>query len=76
MNAKKIKDYLETLASHITFDYNGKSCGVDPLSRTHYEIWYGEDDMVAKSLDEVMTIPFFDGKSLSDIAEEIVIDEY
>lgn len=76
MTAKEIRDRLNEMVSHITFEYKGKPCGVDPLSQTHYEIWYGDVDMVATSLDEVMTTPFFDGKSLSEIAEEIEIDEY
>lgn len=74
MSAEKIKARLDEMASHITFEYNGKACGVDPLSRTHYEMWYGDMGMVAKSLDEVMTTPFYDGKSLEEIAEEIIED--
>lgn len=74
MIAKEIKDRLDEMASHILFEYKGKNCGVDPLSRTHYEMWYGDADMVAASLDEVMTTPFFGGKSLEEIAEDIVED--
>lgn len=74
MTAKQIKEHLDEMAAHFTFVYKGKMCGVDPLSRTHYEIWYGGADMVATSLDEVMTTPFFDGKSLEEIAEDIVED--
>jgi hypothetical protein len=76
MKAKQIEERLAEMASHFTFDYNGKTCGVDPLSRTRYEMWYGDTDMTASSLDEVMTTPFFNGKSLTDIADEIKIDEY
>lgn len=75
MTALEIKQYIEQMISHITFTYNGKNCGVDPiLYNKRYDMWYGEDVFTAKSVDEVMNKPFFNGKSLSDIAEIIELD--
>ena len=65
---------FDGLASHMTFKYNGKPCGVDPLSRDCFEMWYGESDAVAASLDEVLSIPLFGGKTLAEIAGSITAD--
>lgn len=71
-----IKEFLENLTGHIMFEYNGYSCGVDPLSADEYTIWYGEKSITARSIDEVMDGKFFDGKSLSEIESDIVDLEY
>lgn len=66
-----IKEYLGGLTSHVMFEYNGYSCGVDPLSLNQFEMWYGNQSMTAQSIDEVMTAKFFDGNSLEDILDDI-----
>ena len=71
MNAKQLRDRIDSLISHILFDYNGKPCGIDPLSRTEIDIWYGDEGATLSSVDEVMSAPFFDGKSLSDIVGDL-----
>lgn len=73
--ASMIQECLEEMTSHILFDYNGKHCGVDPIRRERqYDMWYGEEVFSATSVDEVMSVKFFDGKSLNDISDEIEIE--
>lgn len=76
MTTKEIIDTVsfDGCASHLTFDYNGKPCGVDPLSRDHFEMWYGDSDAVARSLEEILSIPLFGGKTLAEIASQITAD--
>lgn len=76
MTIKAIRETVsfDGRASHLTFEYNGMRCGIDPISRDHFEMWYGDTDTVAKSIDEVMTIPLFAGKTLSEISNEIIKD--
>ena len=71
MTAKEMRDRVDSLATHILFDYNGRNCGVDPFSRNNIDMWYGQEFMNAKSIDEVMTTPFFDGNALQDIMDDI-----
>ncbi|MEY8428821.1 hypothetical protein AALA00_14160 [Lachnospiraceae bacterium 46-15] len=71
MKALDIKKYLDEVFSHFLFEYNGENCGVDPISRTHFDMWYGDKEMTAESIDEVMEVPFFDGLSLTEIAKNI-----
>lgn len=78
--AEQIKNRLAECVNAFTFDYHNKRCGVDPygniVSGATFEMWCGDDDKTVYDIDEVMTTPFFDGKSLSEIAIEIEIDEF
>lgn len=71
MTAKELSDRIGEMCSHVLFDYNGKACGVDPIEPSRFDLWCGEQSTVATSLDEVMTLNFFDGKSLSEIVDDI-----
>ena len=71
-----IKEFLGDLISHITFEYHGYSCGVDPLAPDNFDMWYGEKSMTVHSVKEVMSTTFFDGKSLEDILDDITDLEY
>lgn len=71
MSKLEIKKNIESLCSHVTFEWNGKECGVDPLSTTEFEMWCGENMMIATDIEEVMSTRFFDGFSLEQIADKI-----
>lgn len=71
MTAVQIKNRINELCSVVTFDYNGKSCGIDPLSNDNFDMWYGDKAKTAVSIDDVMNDRFFDGKSLTEIADKI-----
>ena len=43
MTAKKLRDRIESLCTHILFDYNGKACGVDPFDADHFDMWRGSE---------------------------------
>ncbi len=58
MTAEDIREHLGNLIGVITFEYNGKNCGIDPLSLNKFVMWYGDDETVAESVDEVMSIGF------------------
>jgi hypothetical protein len=74
--AEKIREKLEEMQSHILFDYNNESCGIDPLSRSHFDMWYGDESYTVSSIDEVMSTPVFGGKALENIADEIDIYDW
>ena len=71
MTLNELKEYIGSLTSHVLFDYNGKNCGIDPINRTHFDMWYGDDAVTMHRIDDVFITPFFDGKSLDDIFDEI-----
>lgn len=71
MTAKELKDRIESLCTHVLFDYNGKECGVYPFNAKHFDMWYGDKFTEAHSIDEVMKAPFFEGKALQDIVDQL-----
>lgn len=71
MKINELKDRIAEIVTQITFTYNGKSCGVDPMSSTEFDMWYGDDIITAGSIEEVMSTKLFDGKSLADIVDDI-----
>ena len=75
MTADKIRARLSEMVSHFTFDYQGVECGIDPISKAHFDVWCGNDFTSFDSLDKVMNEPYFSGQSLKDIAEDIRIIE-
>lgn len=76
MTVKKIKSRISEIVSHFTFEFNGKSCGVDPLSKNKFDMWCGDNTLTVNSIDDVMNCPFFDGKSLSEICRDIEIIDF
>ena len=71
MKEAELQSRIESLFSHILFRYQGRDCGIDPISRTDIDVWYGDEARNFTSVEEVMRTPFFDGKTLQDICGEI-----
>ena len=71
MKVEQIKDRINELCSVVTFDYNGKCCGVDPFSHDNFDMWYGDKAKTVTSIYEVMNDKFFDDKSLTEIIDKI-----
>ena len=71
MTLTELKKYLKALNGAVTFDYNGYSCGIDPLSANEFDMWYGDKSITLDSLDDVFNHNFFDGNSLFEIWDDI-----
>lgn len=71
MNADKLREQINSMVSHVTFSYHGRDCGVDPLSRDHFDLWCGDETTTVDSIDAVMETPFFFGKPLKNITKDI-----
>lgn len=76
MTVKDIRDRINEICNCFQFEFNGKTCGVDPFSYENFDMWCGDDSMKAKSIEEVMETKFFDGKALSEIVNEIIVIEW
>ena len=76
----KIKDRIAQMCSHFTFEYKGIECGIDPLcnpdKNIKFDMWFGEETYGAKNIEEVMNVPLFDGRCLSEITNEIEIIDF
>jgi hypothetical protein len=71
-----VRDRINSLCSHFIFVYKNKNCGIDPLSAKHFNVWCGDKTTILDSIDSVMTLDFFDGKSLTDIVRDIEIIDW
>lgn len=78
--AAEIRARIEECVSHLTFLYNGKDGVIDPYyvpGKGHfYPMCYDGKETVVRTVDEVMDLPFFDGRTLTEIAEKLEIDEW
>lgn len=67
MTIANIKKHLKNLTGQITFQYNGKDCGIDPIATDEFDIWYGDKLVTVATVNDVMNIDIFGGKALRDI---------
>ena len=68
--------HISNLIVSVNFDYNGYSCGVDPLGCSKYNMWYGDNDVTVDSVENVLNAKIFDGKSLIDIWNDLTEFDY
>lgn len=81
MTADKIKKRIADCVTMFGFDYKGKNGGVDPYyipetDSFEFYLFYDEYEKNVYSIDEVMSTPFIDGKTLSDLSDKITITEW
>lgn len=76
MKLTDLKSRISSLIGFVGFDYDGTSCGIDPINANHFEMWCGDNAITAKSIDEVMNIKLFKGKSLTEIFNQITNIDY
>ncbi len=76
MTFSEFKNHLDHLIGCINFDYNGLHCGVDPIGRTRYEMWYGNEVVTVNSVESVLNMAIFNGKSLTEVWDNITELDY
>ena len=76
MNFEDFKSYLSCLTSHVLFQFHGKPCGVDPISKERYDVWCGSDSRTMDNLEQVLTTPMFDHQPLQKVFNQIQDIEY
>lgn len=76
MTATKLKERIDEICTHVTFELNGRSCGIDPISHSHYDMWYGDVQYIAHNINDVMEVKLFGGKSLNEIADTLMYIDY
>ena len=74
--AGKVRARLLEHATLMMFEYKGAIFDVDPFSRSHFRVHVDGEGTDVFSIDDVMNRPFFFGKSLAEIADEVEFDEW
>ena len=67
MNIKEISDFLNT---DVVFDIGDRHCGICPFDDVCY-IGNGIETLSFETVEEAITSPVFDGKSVLDLWEVI-----
>lgn len=76
MTANDLKNRIDELCAIVSFVYEGKEGHVDPYSHSQYLLWFDGDEMMVNSIDRVMNTPFFDGRTLNEIADKVTAIDY
>lgn len=75
MSVKELRDFITQGYTMLYFQYRGKEGHVDPYhmqpGHSEYLLWYDGNEKIVHSIDEVMNTSFFDGHSLTEIAEKL-----
>lgn len=75
MTADSLRKELAKGWAMLIFQYHGKEGHVDPYGTQDGNfsclLWYGGDEKLVNSMDEVMNTPIFDGHALAEIAGSI-----
>jgi len=79
MTAKEIKNRIAECSTLFGFEYRGVPCNIDPCyhgnDRFSFLLFCNGKEKTVDSVDDAMQSPFFCGKSLDSIANEIIVTE-
>ena len=71
MNRDDLKNMIDSLTQDVEFDYSGMHGSICPFSRGEIYVQFGRKTRQFKSVDAVMDTPFFGGKALNEIADQL-----
>ena len=74
MKKEDLKKWVEELTQDIDFEYQGISGSICPFSLSDISLCYGDKEKSFTSVDALMMEPFFDGKSISEICENMIFN--
>lgn len=73
MNANNLRDWIDSLTDDIEFRYQGLFGSICPFNRQNISLCYHGNEVTVHSVDEAMSTPFIDGKSLNDLCDQLDI---
>lgn len=79
MSNDRLTQILSDCCNDVTFSLNGINCAIFPSvvdSKASYSAWYGDDNRIFNSIDDLMGSNFFGGMILKDIVASIDIQTY
>ena len=74
MKSKDLKNLILSLTQDVGFDYDGAVGCIYPWIEHNFEVGYDNKVKTYDNIDDLLDDPFYHGKSLSEIAEELDID--
>ena len=76
MSIEKLKNLILSCVNDVYFVFNGKKCGVSSQVDDYvptYECWYGDKIKEYSNVDDLLNDLFFDGRSITDIIQDLEI---
>lgn len=73
MKREELRESIGKMMLDVEFSYNGVDGSVCPISENEIGIMYDEQEDTVRSVDELMSTPFIDGKTLNEVCEELDI---
>ena len=74
MKPEKLKELILSLTQDVIFEYDGAVACINPWNETRIEVGYDDKMKTYDNIDDVMSDPFYHGKSLQEISEQLNID--
>ncbi len=76
-----IRARISEMITLFGFEYNGKIGNVDPCYDFDKEqpdilLYFDGEERIVHSIEDVMSSPFIDGKTLAEVAEDIEITDW
>lgn len=71
MNAQNLRNWIDSLAQDISFEYRGKPGSICPFSREDIAIGYDGNEASYTSVDDAMNSTLIGGKPLKEICADI-----
>ncbi|MEG0923545.1 MAG: hypothetical protein RSE98_00740 [Anaerovoracaceae bacterium] len=75
MNAKELRDWIDSLISDIEFEYQGVFGSICPFAKDNISVSYGDDEQTFQSIDDVMVSTIVDGMPIKDICQNFYFGE-
>ena len=73
MKANDLEALIDSLTQDIDFEYRGKQGSICPFSRTDISLAYDGEELTVDSVEAAMTAPFIEGRSLTEVCEELTL---
>ena len=74
MKSDDLKELILSLSQDVVFEYDGAVACINPWNERKFEIGYDDEVKIYDNIDDVMKDPFYHGKSLQEISEQLDID--
>lgn len=74
MKPKDLKELILSLTQDVVFEYDGAVACINPWNEAKIEVGYDDNTKTYHNIDDVMNDPFYHGKSLQEISEQLSID--
>ena len=71
MTPEQLREEILSLTYDIQFEYKDVNGLIMPYSDDDFMLCYGDNSKSYTDIDDVMSDKFFDGKSLSEISQEV-----